>query len=209
MSEAKISFLIVDDDASIRSSLSYILSEFGHSVRSAADGFTALSEIRAGLPDIIITDLNMPGMSGFEFISLIRRRFPAIQMIAMTGEFPGDGSEPGLAADAFYEKGSSLISLFQIVENMAHPSLLPAFRHPGTSASIWIPNDAQNLSEEGYAIITCPECQKTFPIPLGETIDPVHETTCLYCHRLIHYSVAHPAEPTSPKKIEAKRHTDS
>jgi CheY-like chemotaxis protein len=205
MSEAKINFLIVDDDVSVRSSLSYILAEFGHTVRSAADGFTALSEIRTELPDIIITDLNMPGMSGFEFISLIRRRFPDIQMIAMTGEFPGDGMDPGLA-DAFYEKGSSLISLFQLVETMAHPSRLPAFRHPGTSAPIWIPDNSP--AEESYVLVTCPECQKTFPMALGDTIDPIHETTCLYCRRLIHYSVAHPADPTVPQKT-ALQPTDS
>jgi CheY-like chemotaxis protein len=198
MSEAKLNFLIVDDDVSVRSSLSYILAEFGHTVRSAADGFTALSQIRTELPDIIITDLNMPGMSGFEFISLIRRRFPTIQTIAMTGEFSGEGLEPTVAADAFYEKGTSLISLFQLVETMAHPSRLPAFRHPGTSAPIWIPDSSP--AEESYAIITCPECQKDFPKPLGDVIDPVHETTCLYCHRLIHYSIAHPAESASLQK---------
>jgi len=43
-------------------------------------------------------------MSGFELLSVVRRRFPAIQLIAMSGAFSGDGIPPGVAADAFMKK---------------------------------------------------------------------------------------------------------
>jgi len=62
----QITLLIVDDEPSIRMSLSQIFTGSGHRVRSAADGFSALSEIRQGIPDILLSDLNMPGMSGFD-----------------------------------------------------------------------------------------------------------------------------------------------
>ena len=69
---------------------------------------------------IILSDLNMPRMSGFEFLSLVRRRFPAIRysirVIAMSGAFSGDDIPPGIAADAFYEKGPNLSPLLQIVK---------------------------------------------------------------------------------------------
>ena len=58
--------LIVDDDSSIRELLSQVLSEIGYSVRTAENGFSALREIRNEVPELLLSDLNMPGMSGFE-----------------------------------------------------------------------------------------------------------------------------------------------
>ncbi len=106
-------------------------------MRSAEDGFSALAVIRNEIPDIILSDLNMPGMSGFEFLSVVRRRFPAIRAIAMSGALSGDGVPPGVVADAFYEKGTNLSSLLQIMHDMAHMEW-QFFQHPGALAPIWI-----------------------------------------------------------------------
>ena len=89
--------LIVDDEPSIRESLSSVLAEIGHPVRTAEDGFSALIEIRKEIPDTILSDLNMPRMSGFEFLSVVRRRFPAIPVIAMSGAFSGDEVPSGVS----------------------------------------------------------------------------------------------------------------
>ncbi|MGA9060843.1 MAG: response regulator [Terracidiphilus sp.] len=124
--------LIVDDDSSIRESLSLVLAEIGYSVRAAEDGFCALLEIRKEIPDIILSDLNMPGRSGFEFLSVVRRRFPAIPVIAMSDAFSGDEVPSGVVADAFYQKGSSLGALLMIMGALPrmerHPSYLSAAR---------------------------------------------------------------------------------
>ena len=124
--------LIVDDDSSIRESLSFVLAEIGHSVRAAEDGLSALIEIRKEIPDIILSDLNMPGMSGFELLSVVHRRFPAIPVIAMSGAFSGDEVPSGVVADAFYQKGSSLGALLMIMGALPrmerHPSYLSAAR---------------------------------------------------------------------------------
>ena len=117
MSVKKAGLLIVDDSASIRQTLSALLGESGHQVRSAENGFSALSEIRNEVPDIILADLNMPGMSGFEFLSVVLRRFPAVRRIAMGGAYSGDGVPLGVAADAFNEKGSKLASLLNIIDD--------------------------------------------------------------------------------------------
>ena len=82
MPPEKAKLLIVDDDPQMRTLLSVILAESGYRVRSAEDGFSALAEIRKEIPDIILSDLNMPGMSGFELLSVVRRRFPAIRVVA-------------------------------------------------------------------------------------------------------------------------------
>jgi CheY-like chemotaxis protein len=129
MSEAKVKLLIVDDDESVRESLSQLFTEFGHSVRSAEDGSAALLKIRQEAPDIILSDLNMPSMSGFEFLSIVRRRFPAILVIAMSGAFSIDDVPPELPADAFYEKGPRLSLLLQIVQAMTFEERSPHLQH--------------------------------------------------------------------------------
>ena len=128
----KADLLIVDDDSSIRESLSLVLTEIGYSVRAAEDGISALLEIRKEIPDIILADLNMPGRSGFGFLSVVRRRFPAIPVIAMSGAFSGDEVPSGVVADAFYQKGSSLGALLMIMGALPrmerHSSYLSAAR---------------------------------------------------------------------------------
>jgi CheY-like chemotaxis protein len=66
----KEKLLIVDDEASIRKSMSEVLAEMGFRVRSAEDGLSALRELQEDIPDILLSDLNMPGMSGFELLSM-------------------------------------------------------------------------------------------------------------------------------------------
>jgi CheY-like chemotaxis protein len=112
--------LIVDDEPSIRESLSQVLTEIGYSVRSAEDGFSALREIVNEAPELLLSDLNMPGISGFELLSEVRRRFPAIRTIAMSGSFRGDEAPSGVAADGFYQKGSSVVALLRVMETLPH-----------------------------------------------------------------------------------------
>jgi hypothetical protein len=59
-------------------------------------------------------------MSGFELLGEVRRAFPAIQAVAMSGAFSGDEVPSGVAADAFYQKGSSMGSLLRIMSSL-HP----------------------------------------------------------------------------------------
>ncbi len=60
MRHAEARFFIVDDEPSIRMSLSHVLAEMGYRVRTAEDGFSALAELREEVPDILLSDLNMP-----------------------------------------------------------------------------------------------------------------------------------------------------
>ena len=87
-------------------------------MRTAEDGFSALDEIAKEPPEILLSDLNMPGMSGFELLAVVRRQFSAVRTIAMSGVFSGDKVPSGVAADAFYEKGSSVPALLRIIENL-------------------------------------------------------------------------------------------
>src|ERR1017187_9431187 len=108
--------LIAEDDVKLRLLLSAILAQAGYKVRTTEDGFSALAEIRTEAPDILLSDLYMSGMSGFELLSVVRRRFPAIQVIAMSSAFSGSDVPTGVAADAFYEKATTVATLLQIIE---------------------------------------------------------------------------------------------
>jgi CheY-like chemotaxis protein len=203
MPKEKVRLLIVDDEPSTRMLLSHIFTELGHSVRSAEDGFSALFEIRQEIPDAILSDLNMPGMSGFEFLSVVRRRFPGIHVIAMSGAFSGDGVQPGVAADAFYEKATSLASLLQIVEAVTHPER-PANQHSSRLTPIWIQSNGHDPSGEAYVMIACPECLRTFPQVLGNAINPIRDTACVHCSSLIHYAIVQPMNPAAPQAFQRK-----
>ncbi|HYL95447.1 MAG TPA: response regulator, partial [Terriglobales bacterium] len=58
----------------------------GFEVITARNGFEALNVLRGARPDVLITELNLPHMSGFELLSVVRRRFPLLSVIATSGE---------------------------------------------------------------------------------------------------------------------------
>jgi CheY-like chemotaxis protein len=137
--------LIVDDEPVIRESLSLVLAEIGYRVRSAEDGFSALRAMQDEVPELLLTDLNMPGMSGFELLSLVRGRFPAIRTIAMSGWFSGDEAPSGIAADGFYQKGSSIAALLRIMETLP-PVERYAHQPSSPDAPLWIHRNTHDLS---------------------------------------------------------------
>ena len=73
----------------------------------AEDGFSALAEIRKEVPDILLSDLNMPRMSGFELLSVVRRRFPSIRTIAMSGAFMATRFLPALRRTVSIKKAAA------------------------------------------------------------------------------------------------------
>jgi len=133
MSDTSLNVLIVDDDALLRMSMLQTLTQAGYKVRSVDGGHAALSEIDRETPDLLLSDLNMHGLSGFELLSVVRHRFPAVHVIAMSGAYFGDSVPTGVLADAFYEKGRGVGSLMQMVADVAGcgRSLdAPDSRHP-------------------------------------------------------------------------------
>jgi CheY-like chemotaxis protein len=97
--------LVVDDDQSTRECLAELLASHGYEVSTAEDGFDALLQLTAAPPDVVISDLNMPNMSGFELLPVVRRAFPHTLLIAMSGAYEGEAVPEGVTADAFVAKG--------------------------------------------------------------------------------------------------------
>jgi CheY-like chemotaxis protein len=96
---------VVDDDQSVREVFTLLLEKEGYQVTTANNGFDALLKMKEMIPEVIISDLNMPEMSGFEFLSVVRRRFPQLSVIASSGAYSSKVVPSGVLADAFYAKG--------------------------------------------------------------------------------------------------------
>jgi len=198
--------LVVEDQPLLRELVSGILAEAGYRVRSAEDGFSALAEIRKEIPNIILSDLYMPGMSGFEFLSVVRRRFPEIQVIAMSGAFSGNSVPPGVAADAFYAKGNvgNMSVLLQIVEAMTHRAPSPLQRS-GKVTPIWIAKNGHDASGGEFVMVTCPECLRVFPQPLTSQNRLTHEACCVNCFSTVHFAIVQSEgmAPPPPGKFQS------
>ena len=80
--------LVVEDDEGIREMLKYNLSAAGFSVQEASDGATGLRTARTSRPDLVLLDLMLPGMSGFDFCRALRKttRVPIIIITAKDSE---------------------------------------------------------------------------------------------------------------------------
>jgi DNA-binding NtrC family response regulator len=76
--------LIIDDDSSLRRVLEYNLQQEGYDVTTAADGESGLQLFAEQAPAIVITDLKMPGMGGFQLLSAVKERSPSTVVIVLT-----------------------------------------------------------------------------------------------------------------------------
>ena len=73
--------LIVDNDPATRALLSRVLGTEGYAVETAPDGRAALARIAASPPDLLITDLLMPRLTGWSLFARVRRRSPRLPII--------------------------------------------------------------------------------------------------------------------------------
>jgi DNA-binding NarL/FixJ family response regulator len=70
------------------------------------------------VPNLIVTDLNMPQMSGIELISHVRNRFPSVSIVAMSGDYQGDAVPASLIADRFYPKAEHPHNLLATIADL-------------------------------------------------------------------------------------------
>jgi DNA-binding NtrC family response regulator len=76
--------LIIDDEANARAALSEILREEGYATETAADGFKGLGKLEEFQPDVVLTDLKMPGLDGIAFMEKARAAIPGAVFVVMT-----------------------------------------------------------------------------------------------------------------------------
>lgn len=80
--------LVIDDDAQVRALFRYVLELEGHCVKDAPDGAIAVKLCREQLPDIVFCDIYMPGQDGLQTLRSLRREFPGLKVVAMSGGSP-------------------------------------------------------------------------------------------------------------------------
>jgi DNA-binding NtrC family response regulator len=86
MSEPRrIRVLIVDDEPQFRLNLTTVLNQRGFEIRTAGNGTEALQEIRKSPFDVVVLDINMPGMDGNETLREMKKMRPELEIIMLTG----------------------------------------------------------------------------------------------------------------------------
>jgi CheY-like chemotaxis protein len=96
--------LVVEDDTIMREALTDWLQAAGYGVRTAADGNAGLAAVKLAVPALVITDIHMPGTSGAAIISELKRDYPEVAIIAISGLF---NSGHGLDAEAALALGAA------------------------------------------------------------------------------------------------------
>ena len=84
--------LVVDDEAPLRSTLASHLREIGHEVLEADSATAALNQVKEFGPDIVLTDVKMPGMDGFELLAHLQKVTPDTDVVIFTGHGDVEGA---------------------------------------------------------------------------------------------------------------------
>jgi DNA-binding response OmpR family regulator len=112
------SIVILEDDASLRDTLRLHLSSAGYAVTVAADATEGIRAIMAGIPDLILSDITLPYMGGFELLEVLQRDETTkdVPVILLTG----------LRDDESYMKGMQLGATSYLTKPVAREELLEA-----------------------------------------------------------------------------------
>ena len=179
------SVLLVEDDPTIRYILSNQLEEAGFKAQQAEDGIDGLVKLRAKLPKVIISDLQMPRMSGIEFISVVRRRFPSIPVIVLSGsvqrELPAE-----VKPDRWFRKCPQQIpELLQAVHDLALKTPDRAYLPQVISTPVRTRPDG-----DGYFVLTCTDCLRLFQVkstPENKTVE--RTAVCVHCEARVPFLI--------------------
>ena len=101
--------LVIDDEPDVRESMQEVLSRSGHAVRTAPNALDGIGMCRALQPDLLITDIIMPKSHGFEAITQIRKDFPRVRIIAISGGgnfWPADYQPESVTTTAYLAAAS-------------------------------------------------------------------------------------------------------
>ena len=175
--------LLVDDEPRARGILSRLLNAAGFVTQEAEDGIDGLAKLRETLPDVIISDLNMPRMSGVEFISVVRRRLPHIPVIVISGGLQPEQPRRDFRPDVWLGKGS--LHIEELVES------IDDLVQQGPS-QLQIPEltDTPFRVQHGDFVVPCTDCLR--PLKISDTPEirsGEQMTTCIHCQARVRFFV--------------------
>jgi DNA-binding NtrC family response regulator len=117
---AKNRILVVDDEDALRTVLSSELEGEGYHVRSAADGQEAINILGDQEFDLILLDIKMPNVDGFEVLKFVKERQPKTKVVMLTGfaDLKNAIESKKLGAEDFVSKPYDLVDLLTTVERV-------------------------------------------------------------------------------------------
>jgi DNA-binding response OmpR family regulator len=113
-----VNVLVVEDERALRNTLGAALTMSGHSVVGAETGIAALAEVARQRPDLIVLDLQLPEMDGWEFLSHFRARpeWATVPVVVTSATYRAVAAE--LDAEAFFAKPFDLDAFLETVEQL-------------------------------------------------------------------------------------------
>ncbi|MBX2989567.1 MAG: response regulator [Bacteroidetes bacterium] len=116
----KRKILVVDDEDALRTVLSAELNSEGYDVGTAADGMEALDELRKGAYDLVLLDIKMPNMNGFEVLKVIKEKHTSTKVIMLTGfaDLKNAIESKKLGAEDFVSKPYDLVDLLTTIDRV-------------------------------------------------------------------------------------------
>lgn len=131
----RVSILLIDDEAGIRALLNNALVNQGYQCQEAGDGLTGLVLWQASRPDLILLDITMPGVDGFEILREIRRCDPIVGIIMVSALNFERLADKALveAADGYVKKPFRTQMLFQEIDRV---SQLVSLRRSGKRSEL-------------------------------------------------------------------------
>lgn len=187
--------LAVDDNPVLLTTWRALLTSENYQVEIAGNGIEALARMRRFLPDLVLSDLHMSQMSGFELLAIIRKRFPQITTIAVSGDLNA-GEATGVVADLFLEKESySPLQLLEFIRDMLERSPLRSRLPEPKRAPACLPQ-----TTTGRYALTCSECLRFFTFTQSD-LHPwkVSLACCPHCRAELPYFVDPMGESQLPR----------
>jgi DNA-binding NtrC family response regulator len=117
---AKNRILVVDDEEALRTVLSTELDGEGYKVTSAADGREAINILTSNEFDLVLLDIKMPNVDGFEVLKFSKERWPKTKIVMLTGfaDLKNAIESKKLGAEDFISKPYDLVDLLTTVERV-------------------------------------------------------------------------------------------
>jgi DNA-binding response OmpR family regulator len=117
MPASQRAILVVEDEPALLKVITLVLTDAGYRVEAAIDGLDALAKIEQEVPGLIILDMKMPVMAGWEFSAQVRARYGRTIPILMLSAAPDAGSRAAeIEAEAYLEKPFDIDELKRLVE---------------------------------------------------------------------------------------------
>ncbi len=107
--------LLVEDDNALRILMAEILRNAGYDIIDTGSSLDALDLLATHTIDVLVTDVAMPGMDGLRLLGIVKRRYPAVSVMVISGDFSHAAAAQQLGADYYLSKPCSQEQLLKAV----------------------------------------------------------------------------------------------